>query len=103
MIKSVVNKKWFIFTSYKTNEHLFLLHFANKKNHFFGGGGVICLSSSDEDDKLYYMRNRLYQINEATAMFYHKNFTTSLMLSISSRLISIFSVMKSLKGFMAWQ
>ena len=34
---------------------------------------------------------------------YYRNFTTSLMLSISSKLISIFSVMKSLKGFMTWQ
>ena len=30
-------------------------------------------SSSDEDDKLYYMRSRIYQINEATALFYHNN------------------------------
>lgn len=30
-------------------------------------------SSNDEDDKLYYMRSRIYQINEATALFYHQN------------------------------
>lgn len=30
-------------------------------------------SSNDEDDKLYYMRSRIYQINEATALFYHEN------------------------------
>lgn len=30
-------------------------------------------SSNDEDDKLYYMRTKIYQINEATALFYHEN------------------------------
>ena len=30
-------------------------------------------SSSDEDDKLYYLRQRILQINEATALFYHEN------------------------------
>ena len=30
------------------------------------------LQSSDEDDKLYYLRQRILQINEETAMFYHK-------------------------------
>lgn len=30
-------------------------------------------SSNDEDDKLYYMRSKIYQINEATALFYHEN------------------------------
>ena len=30
-------------------------------------------SSSDEEDKLYYLRQRILQINEATALFYHEN------------------------------
>lgn len=30
-------------------------------------------SSSDEEDRLYYMRAKIYEINEAAAMFYHKN------------------------------
>ena len=30
-------------------------------------------SSNDEEDKLYYMRTKIYQINEATALFYHEN------------------------------
>lgn len=29
--------------------------------------------SSEEDDRLYYMKSKIYQINEATALFYHKN------------------------------
>lgn len=29
--------------------------------------------SSEEDDKLYYMRTKIYQINEKAAFFYHKN------------------------------
>lgn len=33
--------------------------------------------SSDEDDKLYYIRSKIYEINEATAMFYHKNLYNS--------------------------
>ena len=33
--------------------------------------------SSDEDDKLYYIRSKIYEINEATAMFYHKNLDNS--------------------------
>jgi len=31
------------------------------------------LQSSDDDDKLYYLRQKIYQINEETALFYHKN------------------------------
>lgn len=30
-------------------------------------------TSSDEDDKQYYIRSRIYEINKAAAMFYHKN------------------------------
>ena len=30
-------------------------------------------SSSDEDDKTYYLRSKIYEINQATALFYHKN------------------------------
>lgn len=30
-------------------------------------------TSSDEDDKQYYMRSRIYEINKAAALFYHKN------------------------------
>lgn len=30
-------------------------------------------SSSDEDDKTYYMRSKIYEINQAAALFYHKN------------------------------
>ena len=30
-------------------------------------------SSSDEDDRLYYLRTKIYEINEETALFYHKN------------------------------
>ena len=33
--------------------------------------------SSDEDDKLYYIRSKIYEINKATAMFYHKNLYNS--------------------------
>ena len=35
------------------------------------------LQSSDEDDKLYYIRSKIYEINKATAMFYHKNLYNS--------------------------
>ena len=34
-------------------------------------------SSSAEDDKLYYMRSKIYEINQATALFYHKNLYNS--------------------------
>ncbi|MBR2743824.1 MAG: DNA primase [Clostridia bacterium] len=34
-------------------------------------------SLSDEDDKLYYLRTKIYEINEATALFYHKNIYNS--------------------------
>ena len=30
-------------------------------------------SSSEEEDRLYYMRSKIYEINQATAMFYHNN------------------------------
>lgn len=29
--------------------------------------------SSEDEDKLYYMKTKIYQINEQTALFYHKN------------------------------
>lgn len=31
------------------------------------------VTSSDEEDKQYYLRARIYEINKAAAMFYHKN------------------------------
>ena len=30
-------------------------------------------SSSEEEDRLYYMRSKIYEINQASAMFYHNN------------------------------
>ena len=31
------------------------------------------MTTSDEEDKQYYLRSRIYEINKAAAMFYHKN------------------------------
>ena len=31
------------------------------------------VASSDEEDRQYYLRSRIYEINKAAAMFYHKN------------------------------
>ena len=35
------------------------------------------VTSSDEEDKQYYLRARIYEINKAAAMFYHKNLYNS--------------------------